>query len=250
MALENIKRKAQEIVANQGRAYLHSIAPDDFEYYACTLVLEDGSYNTLQVFNFPVMPNSMSINKRPLVNIKKTARGYLSQFSTSFSGDTISINGTFGRKFRLLLTDEIKKPNFKNPDVPDSEKIFYKDIFDAKVKTGYGSLKLMEKILYMSTQQDEQGYPHRLYFLNYAFNEMFLVEPINWSKQQSLENNAMWNYSLELKCLGIAKTKYMGGNKGAKLTSLLGTAAVQKSFNNTFNNLTFGGAADVLRGDI
>lgn len=250
MTLENVRSKAQGIVLNQGRATLHSLAPDDFEYYACTLLLENSAGDMVKLFNFPVMPNSMSINKRPLVNIKKTARGYLDQFSTSFSGDTISMSGTFGRKFRLILQDEIKKPNSRDLKVSEEDKIFLKDTFDAKVKTGYGALKLMEKIIYQSTKLDKNGYPHRLYFLNYAFNEMFFVEVTNWSKQQSLENNIMWNYSIELKCLGIAKSKYMERNKGAKITTMLGNAAIQKSFNDTLNNLTLGGANDVLRGDI
>lgn len=248
MGVENVKRKAQDIALEAGRLTLHALAPDDFEYYACTFQLEDSYGEIIQIFNFPVMPNSISINRRPLVNIKKTARGYLDQFSTSFPGDVISINGTFGRKFKLLLVNEIQKPNYNNPEIPESEKVFLKDIFDAKVKTGYGALKLMEKIIKLSTQLDVNGNPHKLFFFNYAFNEQFLVEPINWSKQQSLENNIMWNYSLELKAIANAKNVLLDRNGSKKITNLLATAAIQKSFNKTFNNLTLGGATDLLKG--
>ena len=248
MALENVRSKAQEIAINAGRVTLHSLAPDDFEYYAMTFQLENSYGEIIQIFNFPVLPNSISINRRPLATIKKTARGYVDQFSTSFPGDVISINGTFGRKFRLLLTNEIQKPNYKNPEIPESEKVFLKDVFDAKVKTGYGALKLMEKMIKMSTQLDEEGNPHRLLFFNYTFNEQFFVEPISWSKQQSLENNIMWNYSLEMKAIGNAKDLMPKGNGPAKVSNLLKTSAIQKSFNSTFNNLTLGGATDLLKG--
>ena len=242
MSVSSVRSKATEIIMNQGRAVIHSMYPDDFEYYACSLLIEDSTGKMVDLFNFPVMPHSISINKRPLVNIKKTARGYSNQFSTSFSGDNISINGTFGRKFRLLLTDEIKKPN--------KEDFSLKGMFDAKVKTGYGALKMMEKILFKSTQLDNNFFPHKLFFINYSFNEMFYVEVLNWTKSQSLESNFMWNYSLEMKALAVAKSQYQETNRKAKLTSLLGTASTQRIFNNTFNNLTFGGATDVLRGDI
>jgi hypothetical protein len=244
MGLEIIRNKAQGIAINAGKAVLHSLAPDDFEYYACTLQLVNSYDEIVQIFNFPVMPNAMSIQRTPLVNIKKTARGFVDQVSDSFPGERISLSGTFGRKFRLLLTQELKKPNSRNPDVPDEEKVFLKDTFDAKVKTGYGALKLMEKMIKMSTQRDDQGNPYRLYFYNFAFNEQFLVEPIMWSKQQSLENNIMWNYSLEMRAISNAKDKSF--QNGGSIKSLLTTAAVQKSLNDTFNNLTVGGISSGL----
>src|SRR5690606_6362755 len=132
--------------------------------------------------------------KRPLVNIKKMARGYTNQFSTSFSGDIISLNGTFGRRFRLL-TSALQNLNKKGDEK------FTKNTFDTKVKTGYGALKLLEKIVYASTELDEYKRPMKLLFYNFSFNEAFYVEVVNWSKQQSLENNIMWNFSMEMRCL-------------------------------------------------
>lgn len=243
--LLSVRNKAQNIAIEAGRVALHSLAPDDFEYYAMSLVLENSYGELLQVFNFPVMPNAIQIAKRPLVNIKKTARGYADVFSSAFSGDTISISGTFGRKFRLLLVNEIKKPNAKKEGIAEEDKVFLKDTFDARVKTGYGSIKLMEKILYASTQRDVYGGVHKLYFFNYAYNEKFFVEVINWSKQQSLENNIMWNYSMELKAIGTAD-KWIAGQ--ANLQNLLTTSAVQKTFNKTISNMTLGGATDLLQG--
>lgn len=249
MGLEQVRNKAQGIAINAGRATLHAMAPDDFEYYACVMQLVNSQGEIVQIFNFPVMPNAMSLNKRPLVNIKKTARGYLDQFSTSFSGDVISISGTFGRKFRLLISNDNNLNEAKKGKGTEQLKDFVKNTFDAKVKTGYGALKLLEKIIYKSTELDEFNQPHRLFFYNFAFNESFLVEVVNWGKQQSLENNIMWNYSLEMKALANADTleSAAASNGKSNIKNLLATAALQKSLNKTFNNLTAQGTTDALK---
>jgi hypothetical protein len=236
MSVESVRFRAQEITANGGRSILHSLAPDDFEYYACTMMLIDSIGNIKQLFNFPVLPTSMQINKRPLVNIKKTARGYINQFSTSFSGDVISINGTFGRKFKLLTSNL----NSKNKQ---SDAVFDNGVLDTKVKTGYGALKLLEKIIYSSTKLDDFGKPMRLYFYNFSFNEAFYIEVVNWSKQQSMENNIMWNFSIEMKCLARIEDLLSldAAEKKKTIKNLLSTSFIQKSTNRILNQLTFSG---------
>lgn len=196
MSEQNAYQHLSGLLADMRVQDIHSLYPDEFEYYACSIIVEDSTSKMVDLFNFPVMPNSISISKRPLATIKKTARGYSNQISTSFSGDVISINGTFGRKFKLIM--------FENYD----NTISNEGKFDSKMKTGYGALKMMEKLIYKSTQLDEHGSPHRLFFVNYSFNEMFYVEPVNWSKQQSLENNVIWNYSLELKALAQSQIQH------------------------------------------
>lgn len=241
MSLENIRSKVQGTIMEGGRALLHAQYPDDFEYYACTFMLENGSGDVVKIFNFPVMPNSIQIQKQPLVNIKKTARGYVDQFSTSFSGEIISLNGTFGRKFRLLLLGGEEKSS-KSPE----ESEFKKNSFDAKIKTGYGALNLMEKIIHFSTKLDENKLPYKLFFINYTFNQYSWVEVVDWSKQQSLENNMMWNYSLQMKVLADAKEKFNNSeDKKMKISNLLKVATVQKMLNETINNLTVGGAVNI-----
>ena len=106
MSIVQVRQRASEITRNLGKAALHALAPNDFEYYACSFELVDSDFRILDVFNFPVMPDQMSINGQSLVSIKKSGRSFLSQFNDSFIGHTIQINGTFGRKFRLILSNQ------------------------------------------------------------------------------------------------------------------------------------------------
>ena len=236
MSKDLIKNKSLSVAQNVGRAGLHALAPDDFEYYFCVLQLMNSRNEIEYIFNFPVMPNSISVSKKPLVNIKKTARGYVSTYSDSFSGDVLTINGTFGRKFRLLIfTDNTK------------EKEIEKGSFDAKIKKGYGALKLMEKIVYMSSQPDDYGYPRKLIFHNFAFNESFLVEPLSWDKQQSIENNMIWNYNLQMKALANANelSTLLPEDSSSNIKNLITVGAAQKSLNDVFDNLTIQGINDL-----
>ena len=123
--IELIKRRTQETLATIGRAALNSWKPDDFDFYICSFELLDSRGSSLELFNFPVMPNTLSIDKQSLVNIKRTGDSINSQFSDSYVSKPISISGSFGRKFKILL-------GLNN---------------DLKVKTGYGALKMMEKII-------------------------------------------------------------------------------------------------------
>lgn len=237
MGVEAVIRKAQEVTTTVGKAALHAISPNDFEYYALSLELVDAEFNTIQMFNFPVMPNAIQIARASPLNIKKTGYGYFTQYSDTFQAYNISIQGTFGRKFRILIN--------KNRDSKDLKG------FDLNVKTGYGSTKLLEDICLQSQQMEEKTTEsgkessHKfLFFYNLTFNQQFVVEVVDLQFQQSLENNAMWNFTLQLKAIGDV-TKIQGFDSKKTLKNLLLTSALNKSVNNVINNITAGGVADL-----
>ena len=237
MSKELIRSKAQGILANAGRAALHALAPNDFEYYACIFQLVDYSGDIEQIFNFPVSPTSIQVARNAHVSIKKTESGYVETFSPSYVGKTISISGTFGRKFRLLVSRD-NNPTQTKEKKKERNEYYKKDTFDANVKTGFGALKLLEKIVARSTDFCEAGFPMRLYFYNLQANESYWVEVMSFSKNMSMENNAMWNWNIEMKAIAPVPDTYSGKSK---IGNLLAMAAVQKSLNQTFSNLTVGG---------
>ena len=49
------------------------------------------------------MPNNLTDTNQPSVNIKKTAGGIVSLTNNNFTPTSISLQGTFGRKFRILF---------------------------------------------------------------------------------------------------------------------------------------------------
>ena len=233
MSKEIIRRKAQGVISNIGRAGLHALAPDDFEYYACTFELINYFGETEDIFHFPVMPNGIQIGRQSLVSIKKTGQGYLSQFSNSFAGRSISLSGTFGRKFRLLINN-IGGKNLASGGLQQ---------FDLNVKTGYGALKLLERLVERSFELDPvYKMPRRLIFHNYTLNHNHVVEIINFQQSQSLENNMIWNYTLEMKMLADIKEWQNANSKKGHLKDLLAMAALNKSINNILDNVTINSA--------
>lgn len=225
MSVEVVKNKATEFTQNLGRAALHALAPNDFEYYACSFELLSDDYRVLDIFHFPVMPNGISINKQSLVSIKKTGRGYLSQFNDSFVGQTISLQGTFGRKFRLMISTD------KGRDLTTGTG----GQFDLKVKTGYGAMKLMEGIINQVYKIGNRN-PKLLIFNNLAFNQSFVVEVLNFNPTMSVENNMIWNYSLEMKAIANAANIELSNRSNGRLVNLLAADVLNKTANNLFDD--------------
>ena len=229
MSFETVRNKAQTALIESGRAVMHSLSPNDFEYYAISFELVDSSFNSLRIFNMPVLPNAISINRTSPITTKKTALGYFSVFSDAFQAKTITLQGTFGRKFRLLVTSKKGEDGKKD--------------FDLKVKTGYGASKILESILDESQTDSESGDKKFLILYNLTFNQQLVVEVLSHQFNQSLENNAMWNYNIELKAVADV-TRIKGNNSDKSLKSLLKTSVLNKTINNVFSNLTFGGLVD------
>lgn len=224
MSVEVVKNKATEFAQNMGRAALHALAPNDFEYYACSFELLSHDFQVLDIFHFPVMPNGMSMNKQSLVSIKKTGRSYLSQFNDSFVGQTISLQGTFGRKFRLMISTDKGKSLTTGKGGQ----------FDLKVKTGYGAMKLMENIIGQVYKVNNLQ-PKLLIFNNLAFNQSFVVEVLNFNPTMSVENNMIWNYSLEMKAIANANNLELVNRSSGRLVDLLAADVLNKTANSLFD---------------
>lgn len=224
-----VRERALSISKDLGRGALHATSPDDFEFYACTLELVDSDFNVLDIFHFPVMPTGVNIGRQSLVSIRKTGRGFFSQYNESFVGNTISINGTFGRKFRLMVSTQIGS-NFKTGKGGQ---------FDLRVKTGYGALKLMERIINKSFES-KNGRPLLLLFHNMAFNQSFVVEVLQFNPTQSMENNMMWNYSLEMKALADVNKMDLESSNTNRLVNLLSSSVINSGINDILKNVTPG----------
>lgn len=189
---------ARSILAIMGRAGLHALAPEEFEYYLCSFELLDSGGNTVAFMNFPVMPNSIIESESKIMDIVKTNKGIVTMFNSSFIPKNISLQGTFGRKFRMLtgvkdILDGSKKVvNFLNGNIGFGS--------DPKivVKTGFGMTNLLRKIIQKVTEVDAMGMPYVLLFTNYALNTSYVVEINQHSISQSVENNMLWFYNLEM----------------------------------------------------
>lgn len=238
--LEKAQKKAQAVIGTIGRAGLHAMAPNDFEYYAISFELLKSNGNVEQIFHLPVMPNGISIDGQSIVNIMKTGTATAVQFSDAFVPKNITINGTFGRKFRLLISnnssEETKglKQNLSN--------------IDLKVKTGYGSMKVMESVLDKLYILDEFNLPRFLILHNYTFNQSLVVEVLSKSFTQSVENNMIWNYSIQLKGIADASKLLLGNNGKKSLKDLLLISSMQSGLNKIFSDINIKSVQKIMMG--
>jgi hypothetical protein len=195
MSLDFFKSRYSEQLKGIGKGALSAIFPDEFEYYALQFQLY--SINQAKVVDeliFPVLPNSYSEQKLNVVNIKKSSAGIVSLFNNTHNPLIVSIAGSFGRSAKILLNTSI-----------DNGKRGRKSLFDASIKTGYGVLKQLESLIKSSFELDSFNSAYLLLMYNYTLGNHYVIEVVDYAFNQSVENNMMWNYTLNIKTLGLIK---------------------------------------------
>lgn len=232
-----------------GISTLSSLFPRDFEYYMIALELCDGDGIMLDYFTFPIMPNNIEIIDSPSFKVQSTFGGVGVLSSNIFTPKKITLSGNFGRNVKILnrgvasgLFAGFAKKN-------KSERGYGADTvanttleFNANIKTGYGCIKVLESILNRSYEIDSQtGKVNKLYFYNLAFGESYLVKYEQSKMSQSLPNNMIWEYSVNLQAICPL---HLDKNKGVtKLTtnsgsiSAFGMGIVQQSTNDLIKSL-------------
>lgn len=199
MAISNVRNKRNRLLRTLGEIGLHSLFPNDFEYYACSLELRDSFGFPVDMLVFPVMPDSIRESETAVVNIKKSAFGVVSLFNPSFIPFDISISGQFGKKLRVLLGG-----GFLSLGVPLTKGEYNPPIFNTRIKTGYGVIKVLERIYRTSQGLDSAGLPFKLFFFNLALNSSYLVELKHFEKSMTIQTNRVWQYSLQMKAIAPA----------------------------------------------
>ena len=205
-----------DAVLTFGKSAVHTIMPDDYEFYLCSLELYNSKKIRVGFISFVVMPDQIAESHSPIQTEVKTHGGIVTVINTTCAPVDISLAGTFGRKWRLVsnFQDPTKKKNgFLNLN-------FGKILgMEVGVKSGYGLVKLLDKILQKSQELDDYGKPHFLTFNNYSFNTAYIVNVSNYTYSQSYEQNMIWNYQLNLRAVGYKPSSI--NKKG----NLLGTVA-------------------------
>ena len=126
-------------------------------------------------------------------------------FNPSFNPKDISIQGTFGRKIRILAgIQDIPNQEKKIVNILNGTLGFSVMQSEVAVKTGFGLVNLLRRIIAKTTSVDDSGMPYVLIFNNYALNVSYVVEILQSSFSQSTENNMLWFYSLEMRAVAPA----------------------------------------------
>lgn len=192
------REMVSSVVNTMGNAALHAMNPDNFEFYYCSLELLDSSGASKGFLTFNVLPELYSDSHNKISQIVKTQSGVVTLFNSSFTPHDISIQGTFGRKMRVTLNNRFEKVS--------NNKFFGGNLgYDLSngftVKTGYGMIKLLQKMINQSWKLDDKKKPCVMVFCNYSFNTAYIVEIPRESYSISSDNRIMWNYAIEMKAV-------------------------------------------------
>jgi hypothetical protein len=227
-----------DTVHEVGRAAANAIFPDEIEYYAITLELVNSKGDTEDFITFPVNPSAVNYDDRTLVSIKKTMGGVTALDSSTFVPKNISLNGTFGRSFKLLLAPTLDKASvlgvrgIKGLEIQSS-------IINTKLKTGYGALKVLEKILLKSSTLDIYDKPYQLFLYMPMSGHNFLVKKESFKiSQDEQTSNMMWKYNLSLTALAPLSSGRINGFDPLSVIKSTGFGLLQKGANALANNIS------------
>lgn len=254
MSIENAVSRRAGLLTQVGKSALNIMYPNEFELYliALELVWFNGNKDnalgstTLSYFIFPVMPSSFDETKNKLTNIKKTLGGVSVLSSSGFNPTDISISGSFGRKFRVLLQTDYQDliSGFQTNGKTTLSSILSGgvNVFDSMTKTGYGCCKVLESIYDAAGEQildSSTGVSNTALILhNLALGNSYFVKPLNLRFSQSQDSNMIWNYNLNLKSIAPLDSIYDNKDLQNQRQRLVISGYVQDRVDQTVNKIT------------
>lgn len=242
MSIDNAIKKRLDLLGTVGKQFMSIKYPKEFELYILAFELIDAKGKTLRYFVFPVMPSFLEESYPETVNIRRTLLGVTALSTTTFTPIPISLNGNFGRKFRVLLgTDYVE---FANAFTTSNGKVTASsiangvaDVFDQRVKTGYGSLQVLKELLEEASVIDVIG-PRRLIYYNPAFGTSYVVKVMDKKINMSQDTNMLHNYSISLQAIAPLESLKNRNQLEADSQRLIATNYAQKKTNQLVNQLS------------
>lgn len=242
MSIDNAIRNMNTLLTSAGKVALNIKYPKEFEVYMCAFELIDGAGKTMKYFIFPIMPSSLEEKEPEATNIKRTLAGVTSLSTTAFIPRQITLAGNFGRKFKVLLGSTYSDllSAFTTPQgsvTADSIASGAVNIFDDRIKTGYGCLQVLKEILDEALVIDDNG-ARRLVFYNLAFGTSYVVKVADKRINMSQETNFLHNYTINLNAIAPLDALKSQDELERDATQLNITNYMQKQTNRLVNSLT------------
>jgi len=197
------------------RVDLSKAYPRDFEVYMCALELVDQDDIPVDWFMFPIMPSSITKTETEATSIQHSFAGITVFNKQGFTPDDITLEGDFGRSFKLLDWDsegyqravtagKSIKEGYYTSDQINAGSVDFVDIktdYIEGIKTGFGCSKILQSIIHKAKAHGPTGVTYKLYFYNAALGEAYLVvptkQPLTWSQNEQ-GSNMIWKYQLNL----------------------------------------------------
>lgn len=248
MSLASAIASRNALLTTIGKSALNIKYPKEFELYVIALELTDENFNTLKYFVFPINPSSLEETIPNLTNVKKTLAGVTVLKSPTFVPTDITLSGSFGRSFKILLGSSYEDliSSFRIENIGrfgQSENIVssnsvgkgLKQIFDERIKTGYGCIKILEEIVKESTSIGSDGKLRKLIFHNPALGNSYLVTAGAMRIFQNEQTNMIWNYSLPLKSIAPLESLFNQKKLESIAVQLNVTSFIQQRVNGLLN---------------
>lgn len=240
---DQVERSVIDLAIKTGNAALNAIFPEEFETYLISLELCNWDNKMLDYLLFPVNPTSLSIIEPVSTNIIKTFGAVAVIKTDDFIPQTVTLTGNFGRSFKFIGVKE----NFSFFGITRGTETTTGDIqFNTHIKTGFGVMKVLQRICKRSRDVDtDERKPRRLYLHNYMFSESYWAEVRDVRFSQSMDTNMIWGYELELDIL--QKLNYRKEIKENGLANKLIKDTLAKSGNNIFQQIKRTASKEVFR---
>lgn len=241
------------LLTTVGKNAMNMKYPKEFELYVIAFELVDEMFNTLKYFIFPVNPSSMEEVIPQLTNVKKTLGGITVLKNPSFVPTDITLSGSFGRGFKVLLGESYEDfaHSFQQRIGTDSvtgQGQFATtkqsigngvgELFDERIKTGYGCIKILEEIVQESKRIGTDGLQRRLIFHNPALGNSYVVTAGTLRLHQDEQKNMVWNYNLPIKSVLPLESLYSAKKQESMAKQLNVTNYVQKRVNGLVHTLS------------
>ena len=234
--VESIRKVYQNLRGRYGQLGLQAVFPNEFEAYMIALELVNSDGEVVDYFTFPINPSQLAEVSKRITSIRKTLGGVSIHSTEKFIPTEISMQGTFGRKLKFLVGDDLI--NFAGLSFGFGGNGRFKFGFNKnassreltrQIKTGYGCFKVLEAICNRSDMLDDKGKPYELYLYNLALGNSYLVKVLDLTASQSESTNQLWNYNLVLK--SIAPLQQVRKNAAIKLMRAAAGGFLQNTAN-------------------
>lgn len=250
LSTETIRSIVHNYTSAIGRAGLNALFPAEFDYYLMAFELVDSTGKTIDLLILPILPENYSQVENQYTNIKKTAGGFAVLTTDNFTPKDITLSGSFGRKLRILTGTLLPNSNFlkystevgvfSNTDAKDNSfggKV-KKAVLSARIKTGYGTLKILQSICDKANLLDNYGFPMKLYFYNASLGESYLVKinELILSQNQN-DSNMMWKYNLKMTAIAPLDAIKDSATIKGRLSVLMGLGLLQKGLTDSITFL-------------
>jgi hypothetical protein len=243
-SISSVQANYQARLAQLGKAALHALYPNDFEYYSMSLELVDFLGNTVDYFTFPILPSNIDETTKELTNVRKTMTGVNVLKNPTFVPHPIVITGDFGKMFKVIINGQaiefaglsISSGHF-SIDPLKAVRTFTQ--FSSFAKTGYGCIKVLEAMKQKSKQLDTNfKKPYSLYFYNPIFGNNYQVEFDTFKvTQNSKERNMIPGYTMQLTAVAPLDSLLSRTANLKSSVKNLAFSSLQKSANSAARNL-------------